>query len=297
MSPIENQKSKIENPEVLRLTDVEAAQNGRFSRFELIGWWDQQRLAESKVLVIGAGAIGNELVKNLALLGIGNVFIADLDRVENSNLSRSVLYREADIGRPKAEVAAARAKEIYPGIKASSFVGNIVYDLGLGAYRWADVILGGLDNREARVAINQAAARVGRIWIDGAIERLDGVARPVLRMHDERDRLEDARSSAELRPADSARDGARQGADYADHRLGDCRHSMPRGGQAPARFGDAGRTGLRLRGHLASELRRELHAPRRLPNSRGLRADRCEAVVRRDDDRWRVAGTCSCRSR
>ena len=177
MTQIENQKSKIENPHVLRLTDVEESQNGRFSRFELIGWWDQQRLAASKVLVIGAGAIGNELVKNLALLGIGNVFIADLDRVENSNLSRSVLYRESDIGRPKAEVAAARAKEIYPGIKASSFVGNIVYDLGLGAYRWADVILGGLDNREARVAINQAAARVGRIWIDGAIERLDGVAR------------------------------------------------------------------------------------------------------------------------
>ena len=163
--------------DVLRLTDVEEAQDGRFARFELIGWWDQQRLAAAKVLVIGAGAIGNELVKNLALLGIGNVLIADLDRVENSNLSRSVLYRESDIGRPKAEVAAARAREIYPGIHSHSFNGNIVYDLGLGAYRWADVILGGLDNREARVAINQAAARVGRIWIDGAIERLDGVAR------------------------------------------------------------------------------------------------------------------------
>ena len=163
--------------DVLRFTDVEEAQDGRFARFELIGWWDQQRLAAAKVLVIGAGAIGNELVKNLALLGIGNVLIADLDRVENSNLSRSVLYRESDIGRPKAEVAAARAREIYPGIHSHSFNGNIVYDLGLGAYRWADVILGGLDNREARVAINQAAARVGRIWIDGAIERLDGVAR------------------------------------------------------------------------------------------------------------------------
>ena len=163
--------------DVLRFNDVEEAQDGRFARFELIGWWDQQRLAAAKVLVIGAGAIGNELVKNLALLGIGNVLIADLDRVENSNLSRSVLYRESDIGRPKAEVAAARAREIYPGIHSHSFNGNIVYDLGLGAYRWADVILGGLDNREARVAINQAAARVGRIWIDGAIERLDGVAR------------------------------------------------------------------------------------------------------------------------
>ena len=52
-----------------------------------------------------------------------------------------------------------------------------MYDLGLGVYRWADVVIGGLDNREARVAINQAAAKVGKPWIDGAIERLDGVAR------------------------------------------------------------------------------------------------------------------------
>ena len=163
--------------DILQVTDLEAAQDGRFARFELMGWWDQQRLAAARVLVIGAGAIGNELIKNLALLGVGHVVIADLDRVENSNLSRSVLFRESDIGRPKAEVAAARAREIYPGINAQSFVGNIVYDLGLGVYRWADVILGGLDNREARVAINQAAARVGRVWIDGAIERLDGVAR------------------------------------------------------------------------------------------------------------------------
>jgi adenylyltransferase/sulfurtransferase len=57
------------------------------------------------------------------------------------------------------------------------FHGNIVYDLGLGIYRWADVVIGGLDNREARVAINRNAARAGKIWIDGAIERLDGVAR------------------------------------------------------------------------------------------------------------------------
>ena len=105
------------------------------------------------------------------------MFVADRDRVENSNLSRSILFRESDCGRPKAEVAAERAAEIYPGIRVQPFLGNIVYDLGAGVYRWADVILGGLDNREARVAINQAAARAGKVWIDGAIERLDGVAR------------------------------------------------------------------------------------------------------------------------
>jgi adenylyltransferase/sulfurtransferase len=110
-------------------------------------------------------------------LGVGHVLVADMDRIEASNLSRSVLYREEDCGKFKATVAAERAREIYPQMQIAALNGNVVYDLGLGAYRWADVILGGLDNREARVAINRAAAKVGKPWIDGAIERLDGVAR------------------------------------------------------------------------------------------------------------------------
>jgi adenylyltransferase/sulfurtransferase len=149
----------------------------RFARFGLIGWWDQDKLARARVLLIGVGALGNEILKNLALLGVGRVFAADLDLVEASNLSRSVLFRPEDCGRPKGEAAAARAAEIYAGTRVRPFRGNIVYDLGLGVYRWADVILGGLDNREARVAINAAAAKAGKPWIDGAIERLDGVAR------------------------------------------------------------------------------------------------------------------------
>lgn len=150
---------------------------GRFSRFGLIGWWEQQRLSQAKVLLVGVGAIGNEVLKNLALLGIGSVVVVDLDTIDNSNLSRSVLFRAEDCGRSKAEVGAARAQEIYPQIRVQPIVANAVFDLGLGLYRWADVILGGLDNREARVAINRAAARAGKVWIDGAIERLDGVAR------------------------------------------------------------------------------------------------------------------------
>jgi molybdopterin/thiamine biosynthesis adenylyltransferase len=165
--------------DVIRIEPSEAAadREDRFARFRLISWWDQERLAGARVVVIGAGALGNEILKNLALLGVGRVFLADRDRVENSNLSRSILFRERDCGRPKAEVAAERAAEIYAGIRVRPFTGNVVYDLGLGIYRWADVILGGLDNREARVAINLAAARAGKVWIDGAIERLDGVAR------------------------------------------------------------------------------------------------------------------------
>ncbi len=154
-----------------------AEADDRFHRFSLIGWWDQAKLRAAKVLVVGAGALGNEIVKNLALLGVGNVLVADLDRVENSNLSRSVLYRKADNGRLKADVAAAAARDIYPDQVAHAFNGNVVYDLGLGVYRWADVVLGGLDNREARLSINRACYKLGKPWVDGAIQQIDGVAR------------------------------------------------------------------------------------------------------------------------
>ena len=149
----------------------------RFDRFKLIGWWDQKKLAAAKVLVIGAGALGNEIIKNLALLGVGNILIADKDRIEHSNLSRSILYRGSDAGRQKAEVAAAAAREIYPDIHAHYFDGDVVHGLGAGVFRWADVVLGGLDNREARLSINRQCWRVGRPWIDGAIEQIEGCAR------------------------------------------------------------------------------------------------------------------------
>jgi molybdopterin/thiamine biosynthesis adenylyltransferase len=160
--------------------DSKAAREDRFDRFRLIGWWDQSKLSAARALVVGAGALGNEIVKNLALLGVGNVLIADMDRVENSNLSRSVLYRESDNGRCKADVAAEAARSIYPDIRVHAFNGNIVHDLGMGAFRWADVVIGGLDNREARLAINRHCQRVNRPWIDGAIEALAGTARVFL---------------------------------------------------------------------------------------------------------------------
>src|SRR5690348_2644556 len=165
------------NPLKITAKDAAAASDDRFHRFGLIPWWDQKKLAAAKVLVIGAGALGNEIVKNLALLGVGNLLIADMDRVENSNLSRSILYRESDNGAFKAEIAARSARDVYPGIRTQAFIGNVVYDLGLGVFRWADVVIGGLDNREARLAINRACWKVNRPWIDGAIEQIQGTAR------------------------------------------------------------------------------------------------------------------------
>lgn len=171
-----NNDNSIEEKIVIQTQDVQD-QNDRFHRFSLIGWWDQKKLRNAKVLVVGAGALGNEIIKNLALLGIGNLFIADLDNIENSNLSRSVLYRAADNGASKAQTAARRAKEIYPDMNVNYFHGNVIYDLGLGVYHWADVVLGGLDNREARLSINRNCWKLNKPWIDGAIEQISGVAR------------------------------------------------------------------------------------------------------------------------
>ena len=150
---------------------------GRFARFEAIEWWDQKRLKNAKVLVIGAGALGNELLKNLALLGLGHVVVVDKDRIEKSNLSRSVLFRESDEGRPKAVCAAEMMSQICPETKVHPIVGDVLSDVGLGFFNWADVIGGALDNREARVFVNAACARLGKQWIDGGIEVLNGIAR------------------------------------------------------------------------------------------------------------------------
>lgn len=150
---------------------------GRFARLEAIEWWDQSLLVRARVLVIGAGALGNEVIKNLALLGIGHLAIADMDRIELSNLSRSALFRASDEGQLKADCAARAARAIYDGLNVKAFNGNVLAELGLGHFRWADVVVGALDNREARVFVNSACARVGRPWFDGGIEVLHGVVR------------------------------------------------------------------------------------------------------------------------
>jgi molybdopterin/thiamine biosynthesis adenylyltransferase len=152
----------------------------RFSRFRLIGWWDQEKIRSARVLVIGAGALGNEILKNLALLGFGNIVVVDMDVIDATNLSRSILYRSTDVGKRKADVAAKSTRDIFPEASVHPINANVVHGLGLGLFAWADVVLAGLDNREARLWINRACWKMNRPWVDGAIEGINGVARAFL---------------------------------------------------------------------------------------------------------------------
>lgn len=155
-------------------------EENRYSRFSLIPWWDQDKLTHAKILVVGAGALGNEIIKNLALLGVGEIIVIDMDKIEHSNLTRSVLFRAGEVGCYKADVAAKSAMEINPDVNAISLVKNVIDDVGLGVFKYVDMVLGGLDNREARLFVNQCCFKVGKPYIDGAIEVLNGFARVFL---------------------------------------------------------------------------------------------------------------------
>lgn len=147
--------------------------------FTLLSWFKKERVKNAKVLVAGAGALGNEVVKNLALFGVGHIYVVDFDRIELSNLTRSVLFREEDAYNHsyKAEIVAKRAREINPQIKVTPIVGNLFSEVGLGLYRSVDVIIGCLDSRIARYLLNRLSLRAGKSWIDGSIENLTGVVK------------------------------------------------------------------------------------------------------------------------
>jgi len=142
----------------------------RYARHRLIEGWDQDCLRAARVMVAGAGAIGNEVIKLLALLGIGHILIVDFDTVELSNLTRSPLFRETDIGLSKARVAAERAMEMNPDVTVRALCGDLRYEIGLGVYRSLDVVIGCLDSLDARLALNRACWKTRTPWLNGGIE-------------------------------------------------------------------------------------------------------------------------------
>ena len=164
--------SNEQAPEPLVIDDQD-----RYARLRLIGWWDQDKISQAKILVVGAGALGNEVLKNLALLGLGQVYLIDFDEIQDSNLTRSVLFRSHHRGRPKADVAAEAAMELNPDCQIKPVFGNVLTDVGLGLVRDVDLVICCVDNREARLWINRMCWKVATPWIDGGIQEINGVAK------------------------------------------------------------------------------------------------------------------------
>jgi adenylyltransferase/sulfurtransferase len=149
----------------------------RLGTFDFISWWEREKVQEAKVMIVGAGALGNEVAKNLALMGVGHLLILDFDVIEAANLSRSVLFRERDNARPKAEVAAARLRELNPDIQIQYLNSDVRTQVGLGMFRRMDAVISCLDNREARLAVNRFCYALNKPWVDGAIHEFLGLLR------------------------------------------------------------------------------------------------------------------------
>lgn len=152
----------------------------RYARQRLSPGWSQERLASVRVLVAGAGALGNEALKNLALLGVGRLLLVDHDLVERSNLSRTLLFSEQDVGTPKALAAARALARLHPDLQVTPLVGDLRFVLGLGRLRACDLVLGCLDNQGARLFLNRLCRLADVPLLDAAMWASGGEVRAFL---------------------------------------------------------------------------------------------------------------------
>lgn len=142
----------------------------RYLRHSLIDWFSQECVRASRIAVIGAGAVGNEVVKNLALLGVGAIDLYDFDHVEIHNLTRSIFLRAADVGEAKAAAVAARAREVDPAVELRPIDGDFWRTLNLSSLAAYSAVVCGVDNFEARLRLDQMCLIAGVDLVNTAID-------------------------------------------------------------------------------------------------------------------------------
>ena len=112
--------------------------------------------SESRVLAVGAGGIGCELLKTLVLSGFQDITIIDLDTIEISNLNRQFLFRKRHVGQSKSQVAREAALKIAPQAKIRAFHDNVKSEkFNVDFFKSFSIVLNGLDNLDARRHVNR----------------------------------------------------------------------------------------------------------------------------------------------
>lgn len=147
--------------------------NERYSRqilFPEIGRAGQNKLLNSRVLLVGAGALGASHAEMLSRAGVGNLRIVDRDFVEFTNLQRQTLYKESDAADrlPKAIAAKTRIAEINSGIEVEAVIADVNNSNIESLIDGCDLVLDGTDNFQIRYLVNDACVKHGKTWIYGA---------------------------------------------------------------------------------------------------------------------------------
>ena len=151
----------------------------RYSRHLIIpdvGMAGQRRLKNAKVLCVGAGGLGSPAMLYLAAAGVGTIGIAEFDEVDESNLQRQIIHGQSDVGRPKAESAAATIREINPLVEVVVHNEALSNDNVMDIFAGYDLIVDGTDNFATRYMVNDAAVLLGKPYVWGSIYRFDGQA-------------------------------------------------------------------------------------------------------------------------
>ncbi|MET0375952.1 MAG: HesA/MoeB/ThiF family protein [Rhizorhabdus sp.] len=158
----------------MSLTDQQLDRYARHIILKEIGGAGQQALLNATVVVVGAGGIGSPAIQYLAAAGVGRLRVIDDDVVDLSNLQRQTLFGTADIGRPKAEVAAERVAAMNPDVTVEPITVRIDADTAGALLAGADLILDGCDNFGTRLAISDAATRLRVPLVSAAVGQFDG---------------------------------------------------------------------------------------------------------------------------
>jgi len=139
-----------------------------------IGGPGQQRLKRARVLMVGAGGLGAPAGLYLAAAGVGVLGLADPDTVSLSNLQRQVLYRTADIGRVKVDMAAGRLADLNPHVQVEAHALEVTPTNARELVAGYDLVLDGTDDFATRFAVSDACVAEGKTLVSGAIGRWTG---------------------------------------------------------------------------------------------------------------------------
>lgn len=139
-----------------------------------IGIIGQKKLLSSKVLIVGAGALGSPAAIYLASAGVGTIGIADDDKVQLENLHRQILYKTASVGKTKVESARETIKELNPEINIKIYNERISETNAGEIFQNYDITIDCTDNFESRYVINKACVKLGLPMVHGSILRFEG---------------------------------------------------------------------------------------------------------------------------
>ena len=162
------------SPKPSLFSDTELNRYARHIVLRELGGPGQKRLKQAKVLVIGAGGLGAPALQYLAAAGVGTIGVVDDDLVENANLQRQVIHRDADIGMPKVFSAQAAMEAQNPFVTVRPYHRRLEADTAEELFAEYDLILDGCDNFETRYLVNRVAAKLGKPLISGALSQWEG---------------------------------------------------------------------------------------------------------------------------